>query len=207
LGAKYFWNTGSRDSAISVSQNGDYWLQTVVGECSVIDTVHVSFIPPPQVDLGKDSIFCEGDAFVLDAKNTGAAYKWNTGEETQKILVQKSGTYWVNISVGNCMASDTVRYFPCGANVIMPNAFSPNNNDSLNDYFHVYGTDIYNARLTITNRWGEIIFQTNDIYKGWDGKFKGKKSPVGQYFWTLYYWEYEGNILYPKEKKGRLNLL
>ncbi|MGZ5244983.1 MAG: T9SS type B sorting domain-containing protein, partial [Bacteroidia bacterium] len=207
IGAKYLWNTGSRDSAIKVNKTGSYWLQISVGDCIVTDTVQVNFIPPPVIDLGKDSTVCEGDEVMLDAKNPGALYEWSTGENTQQITVKKGDTYWVKVYGGDCFAADTVTFYPCRATVIIPNAFSPNNNDSLNDYFHVFGTDIFNAKLTITNRWGEIIFQTNDIYKGWDGKFRGEKCPGGQYFWALYYWEHEGSILYPKEKKGPLYIM
>ena len=205
-GAKYLWNTGSRDSAILVNKSGIYWLQTSVGDCSIIDTVKVNFIPPPIIDLGRDSIVCENDEFMLDAGNPGAKYLWSTGEETQRIAIKKGGKYWVQVSGGDCYASDTVTYYPCRAKIFVPNAFTPDG-DHLNDTLHIYGTDIFDARLTITNRWGEIIYQSQEIHKGWDGKFRGRRCPSGQYFWTLYYWEYEGNILYPKEKKGPVYLL
>lgn len=207
IGAKYLWNTGSRDSAISVTQTGNYWLQTSVGDCSVTDTVQVTFLPPPSVNLGNDSMICEGDEWILDAKNPGAQYEWSTGEKTQQITVKKGATYWVKVIAGDCFATDTVTLHPCRAKIIMPNAFTPHNNDSLNDHFRVFGSDIFNGRLTITNRWGQIIFQTTDIYKGWDGKFRGAKCPAGQYFWALYYWEYENGILYPKEAKGPLYIV
>ncbi|RYD78018.1 MAG: T9SS type B sorting domain-containing protein [Sphingobacteriales bacterium] len=205
-GAKYYWATGSRDSAIKATRSGKYWLQTVVGDCSVRDTMEVNFLPPPTVNLGKDSMVCEGDDVILDAKNPGSTYLWSNGEQTQQITINCSGKFWVKVSGGDCFASDTILFYACKSNVLVPNAFTPDRN-GVNDNFRIYGTDIYKAQLTITNRWGEIIFRTNDIYKGWDGKFKGAKCPVGQYFWNLDYWEYEGDILYPKQKKGAFNLI
>lgn len=205
-GAKYLWISGSRDSAITVTKTGKYWLQTVVGDCSITDTMEVNFIPSPAVHLGNDSIVCETDNVLLDAKNPGASYLWSTGEITQQITITRGGTYWVKVSGGNCESADTVIHFSCKANVIMPNAFTPNA-DNVNDIFRVYGTDIYDAQLTITNRWGEIIHQTRNINDGWDGNFKGRKCPSGLYFWTLLYWEYDGAVLYPKEKKGQVFLI
>lgn len=63
----------------------------------------------------------------------------------------------------------------------IPNAFSPNN-DQINDEFKVYGKYIVSATLSIYNRWGEKVFETNDaMNKGWNGKYKGQLVPQGEY--------------------------
>ena len=41
-------------------------------------------------------------------------------------------------------------------------------------------------RLTIFNRWGELIFQTRDINEGWDGLHKGKLCQIDSYIWKIY---------------------
>ena len=66
----------------------------------------------------------------------------------------------------------------------VPNAFTPNN-DGLNDEFLVKGTFIQTYRMKIYDRWGTKIFESNDQYKGWDGKFKGKLCPLGEYLFIL----------------------
>ncbi|MEX2588616.1 MAG: gliding motility-associated C-terminal domain-containing protein, partial [Chitinophagales bacterium] len=68
--------------------------------------------------------------------------------------------------------------------VFVPNAFTPNG-DGINDLFKVYGTRIESMRLQIFNRWGEMIFETNEIDKGWDGTYKGEKLPAGLYVYIL----------------------
>jgi cyclophilin family peptidyl-prolyl cis-trans isomerase len=63
---------------------------------------------PATVNLGNDTIIREGEALVLDAGNPGAEFLWSNGSATQKITVDTSGTYWVQVK--NCYAavSDTI---------------------------------------------------------------------------------------------------
>ncbi len=76
--------------------------------------------------------------------------------------------------------------------VIIPNAFSPNG-DGLNDIFYAQGIFIQNLTgkpaldymLRVYNRWGELLFETNDINKGWDGNYKGEAAEIGVYIYDL----------------------
>lgn len=70
--------------------------------------------------------------------------------------------------------------------VYIPNSFTPNE-DGMNDIFYVYGNDIDPEiyELMIFNRWGELIFETNDMYEGWDGTEGGLDVPIGIYIWKL----------------------
>jgi gliding motility-associated-like protein len=204
--AGHFWSTGDTSTSIRVTKSGMYIGVTSMGSCLIQDTIIVTFIDPPQVDLGPVRMICEGDSTELNAGNPGAKFLWSTGETTQKIQVSKGGTYWVHVSGGKCSSSDTLKLLHCKANVYLPNVFTPNH-DKLNDNFRVFGTDIANGTLTITNRWGQMIWQSDDIFTGWDGTYSGKKCPDGVYLWALYYWEYEGEILYPKQMRGTMTLL
>lgn len=65
-------------------------------------------------------------------------------------------------------------------NLFYPKAFTPNG-DNLNDVFYVFGQYLVEFELNIFNRWGELLFSTNDISKGWDGKFRGNMQPEGTY--------------------------
>ena len=69
--------------------------------------------------------------------------------------------------------------------VFVPNAFTPNN-DGLNDMFKVEGAYILSgARLSIYNSWGELVLQTNNVDRGWDGTINGKPQPAGVYVYIL----------------------
>ena len=61
-----------------------------------------------------------------------------------------------------------------------PTAFTPNG-DGLNDRFIVFGQFINSFRMSIFNRWGELVFTTEDMNQGWDGTRDGKQMPEGSY--------------------------
>ncbi|RZK47439.1 MAG: gliding motility-associated C-terminal domain-containing protein, partial [Pedobacter sp.] len=85
----------------------------------------------------------------------------------------------------------------------IPNAMTPNG-DGKNDVFRVYGSSIKAVDIRIYNSWGELIYQTNDNQKGWDGTYKGKKQPAGVYIYTVKATMYNDVIL---NRKGNINLL
>ena len=76
--------------------------------------------------------------------------------------------------------------------IYVPTAFTPNT-DSTNDVwrvsalsvFNVVGTKLTSFDAKIYNRWGSLIFESNDIYKGWDGTYKGAKAPADVYIYTV----------------------
>lgn len=88
-------------------------------------------------------------------------------------------TYTVKDSTG-CTESVTVHVAVYRDGPFIPNAFSPNE-DERNDVFKVYAYGVVNFRLDIFNRWGQIIYSDNDIYRGWNGKSDGKDAPQGIY--------------------------
>ncbi len=85
-----------------------------------------------------------------------------------------------------CSDSDTINIFVTqgGEVLYIPNSFSPNDN-SLNDLFCVYGTSIKTIDIKIYDRWGELIFLSNDLKLGWDGKYKGKNVEGGVYVYVV----------------------
>lgn len=75
-----------------------------------------------------------------------------------------------------------------------PSAFTPNN-DMTNDFFRVYSNaiDETNFKLFVFDRWGEIIFETDDYNEVWDGSVKGKDiAKSGVYTWLAVYKDFQG---------------
>jgi len=69
--------------------------------------------------------------------------------------------------------------------LLMPSAFTPNG-DGLNDVFRIpAGTTLNRVRFSIFDRWGNIVFQTSDINKGWDGSYKGTPLPPGVFVYLI----------------------
>ncbi len=99
----------------------------------------------------------------------------------------QSTTYIVTVMDNNgCISTDTVVVnvtLPC-AKIFVPNSFSPNS-DGLNDLQCVLGECIVSMEFTVFNRWGEIVFQTEDQKECWDGTFRGKLVQSGAYVYKL----------------------
>jgi gliding motility-associated-like protein len=85
----------------------------------------------------------------------------------------------------------------------VPNAFTPNN-DGINDWVTVRGFGITKMDWKIYNRWGVLVFQTNDRTRGWDGRYKGTVQPAEVYHYVLDV-EYSDNTRY--QKRGDITLL
>ena len=89
-----------------------------------------------------------------------------------------------------CVSLDTVlitvtAIFTDG--LVMPNAFTPNN-DGINDIFRIVpGHEVDLISLQVFHRWGALLFQTTDANAGWDGTFKGDPQPVGNYVYIVRY--------------------
>lgn len=79
-----------------------------------------------------------------------------------------------------------IRIEPCRyTTFFVPNSFSPND-DGLNDLFKPIGLYFKDLTITIFNGWGEKIYTSSDL-SGWDGTYKGVKSPQGVYFYEIVY--------------------
>ncbi|MBL7788369.1 MAG: gliding motility-associated C-terminal domain-containing protein [Chitinophagales bacterium] len=76
----------------------------------------------------------------------------------------------------NCYHSDNARIRHTLDELFIPNAFSPDGPNIENQTLRIYSNNIYKAKLSIFNRWGEKIFESLEAHRiGWDGTYKGKK--------------------------------
>ncbi|OWY23474.1 hypothetical protein C7N43_37980, partial [Sphingobacteriales bacterium UPWRP_1] len=71
--------------------------------------------------------------------------------------------------------------------VVMPGAFSPNN-DGVNDILRpVSNIALVSMTLKIYNRWGKLLYETTDQTAGWNGIYRGTPQEIGVYVYTLVY--------------------
>jgi gliding motility-associated-like protein len=88
-------------------------------------------------------------------------------------------------------------------NLYIPNAFTPNG-DGLNDMFGAAGQGISEFSMQVFNRWGNLIFESNDIRKQWDGTYKGEKAELGVYVYKV---SAKGPKSYEIRKTGSITLV
>jgi gliding motility-associated-like protein len=187
-GYTYSWSTGSTASSIAVVTSGIYILEVQNGLCSAQTQATVLFEPFPALTFPQDSIsWCSGDELLLSPMSNASAYLWSTGGTTPILSINEPGTYTLTASLGDCAVRDSVLVYQqleCGCLPSLPNAFSPNG-DGLNDQFRWVNVadcpDLDQFLLRIYNRWGELVFQSDDAAIGWDGTFRGVGAEVGVY--------------------------
>ena len=140
----------------------------------------------PVFSLGPDQLICPGNTIHLQPSiDPSWQFKWHDGITSPEHDFTEAGTYSLTATNFCGSASDEVIINPGICKVYMPNAFTPNG-DGKNDLFKVLGTEkLVSMHLMIFNRWGEMIFETRDKEKGWDGKLNGKLAPVGNYIYML----------------------
>ena len=110
-GNTYLWNTGAVTQNISTTTSGAYSVKVsnALG-CFAMDTVNVNIQSLPAVNLGADTMACEGNNVTLNAGNSGSVFLWSTGAATQTISINSNGNYFVKVTNSNgCSRSDTVQ--------------------------------------------------------------------------------------------------
>ena len=90
------------------------------------------------------------------------------------------------------------------AALIMPNAFAPNGQNREFKPAMVFGRSIENYTLQIYNRYGGLVFTSNNVFVGWDGKQNGEELPMGVYVYTLQYQQPDGETI---KSQGTVMLL
>ena len=194
-GVSYVWNTGDQTASIIQFPNvNNTYVVTVTDAngCKETDEMEVKINMPPNISIqaSKDSL-CLGDSTVLTA--TGAtSYNWSTGATGAALFLVPSGTstYRVfGIDDKGCenSASKVIFAEDCST-FFMPNSFTPNG-DGLNDIFVPVGDfgGILDYQLYIYNRQGQLVFQSNEITKGWDGKYDDEDVPGAAYAYIVSY--------------------
>ncbi len=103
------WSNGDSTRRTTVSLPGDYSAMVTDGNgCVNSDTITVTELPAPVVDLGGDTVACTGTLVFLNAGNAGSTFSWNTGDTTQSIPVSQAGGYAVTVTGSNgCSGYDS----------------------------------------------------------------------------------------------------
>lgn len=209
-GARYNWSTGSTSPSINVTQPGTYQVAlTVNNHCTFGDTIEVGELTEVAVTL-QDSSICPGDVLLLDATNPGASYVWSTGQTSSTIQVSDTGTYAVSVTnqCNSAAASMAVTFKDCDCHIYLPNVFSPNG-DGINDVYKVarFCDSLQNFEMKIFDRWGELVFKTNDPNQGWDGVYHGNMSEPGVFAVVVTYSGKESDYYVDRIKKGSITLM
>jgi gliding motility-associated-like protein len=149
----------------------------------------------PTAEAGENVIIVAGEMVTLNGQGSGNTYTWSPSNglscadcpNPQATPLQTTTYVLTVINEFGCQQSDSV-IIRVGCNddvVFIPNAFSPNE-DGLNELFYVRSNGIREVEyIRVFDRWGKLLFETNSLANGWDGKFNGKPVNPGVYVYTL----------------------
>lgn len=183
-------------SASSTLANAPFsqWV-TVIGTdvngCADTDSLYMNILPLPEVDAGPDQYFDYPGNTQLFGNTFGLEYNWfpSTGlsctDCAYPTAIPSSPTWYFLTTTNStgCVGIDSVYvrpYFP----IYVPNAVTPNG-DGLNDVFLVVGENLTGFHLQIFDRWGLLIFESNNPNEPWLGGYKGYFVPNDVYTWKL----------------------
>ena len=204
--SRYAWSTGDTAASLTVTAEGTYSVTvTSAYGCVQRDTVTYTYYPLPVVSLGQDTTVCEEEPLVLKPFFVHSdSLLWSDGTVSPQLTVTAGGVYVVS-GINKCGETrDTISVKQIFCDIWVPNAFTPNG-DGVNDMFRVLGNTgrLEGFRLRVFNRWGQLLFETSDRRKGWDGRQSGGEAPLGAYAYML---EYSLNSK-PVTQKGNFMLL
>lgn len=207
----YMWPDSSLGNSYSIVPNADTTiiLLTTTHCFSDQTPINIIVVTPPVTNTSPDTTIAIDNSVDLYSSG-GYSYEWQpfTGLncntcDTVTSTPNETITYYVTIkdSLG-CESYDTVtvsvEYFP----YFLPNGFSPNN-DGNNDVLYVRGTGIQSVYLQIFDRYGNLMFETQDQNQGWDGTYQNKPVNTGVYIYNVQVFYKDGRT---EEKNGNITL-
>jgi gliding motility-associated-like protein len=179
---------------------------------TVTDQVLVTVQPPVPAFAGNDTIAVKDAPHQLFGSG-GADYLWSPAAPLNLATAQNplatlnhDQLFILKVTdIAGCIGYDTVFVqVYVGPNYYIPNAFTPNG-DGENDIFRAIPPGIVATEyFRIFNRYGQLVFETNQWLKGWDGKYRGKPQPMGAYVWFIKGIDKNGKII---ERKGTVLLV
>ena len=217
------WSPGGQGESITVSPAvTTVYVAQITSGCKDIDSVTVTVYPAPSNLFDPDinsKEYClknNSEDLVLQAKPGFATYLWHPFLDTTSTvslnetdLPQDQTQVILTVTdVNGCMGQDTLLLRSvCNPLVYVPDAFSPNG-DPANKEFTIFAFHVQNFQIKIYNRWGEVIFISNDPKINWDGNYKNSPMPNGVYPWIITYQGNNSDVQQPPlQLKGSVTLV
>lgn len=162
-----YWHSGTYTQNLVSSHGCD---STVTKDVQVVNTALEL--------LNHTDDFCENYEANLEVVTELEHIRWSTGEENvYSIVAHHSGAYVVTANTAHCESYARLVIPSCALYLYVPNAITPSLPDGNNDYFCLPDgilSQIETFEIRIFDRWGRVVFQSNDPHFRWDGREKGK---------------------------------
>jgi len=215
-GFYYNWNTLEQSQSISVSPNSNETYSVVgsdIHNCKDTAITNVIVKPIPMLTISPDPIVIFlGEIVTLTVTSNlpGTNFQWSNGEVNPTIEISPDHTMMIGVegNLDGCSNFQEIEIFVkiplTDCHIYLPNSFTPNG-DGLNDIFIPYLDNAEIVSFSIYNRWGQLIFTSNNSLIGWDGTFNGEQCVEGVYSYMVRYTQADTGAL--KQKYGSVSLI
>lgn len=219
----YSWSTilTNNSPLLSHLSEGNYVVSVTDLNCTISASIYVENIPGPQADflLYPPVAIIDNPTFRFENLSTGNIdhWFWDFGDMKSSLIANPFhtydavGVYDVMLKISNisgCMDSIIKQAIVVDKpTLFIPNCFTPNG-DGKNDYFFVAGTNITDFNLYLYDRWGELVYTSQNMNDNWSGQYKGRIIPEGIYNYVIFYTENYAEVMQlPQTKTGLLTII
>lgn len=221
----YLWSpallcldANSSSTGVIPVQNTGFKLQvTDTNACQFFsDSIWVILAEKPLFYVYPDTSIFAGDTIQLHVSlnNTLYQYNWSPPADLSCANCPETNAYPLETTLFTLTTTDSLNCFDLsasltvevldGVRIAVPEAFTPNG-DGVNDIVRLRLKGQYTQLdFSIYNRWGELIFSSNDENIGWDGTYKGKLQSPDSYAWSVAVKTIAGHII---RQRGSISLL
>lgn len=206
-GFLFAWDFGDGNTSASFAPthtyalSGTFNVQLIMldtGVCQAHDTAYtaVDVYPRTVADFDFNPLlpFVGDNVQFTNLSTNDIAWSWDFGDGSTSSLRDPVHAYadvgyydvcLISYNQNSCNDSicKTIRVFE-PRDLKIPTAFSPNG-DGVNDVYYHYAKGFITANLRIYNRWGTLVFETDDLTVGWDGKWKGVEQDIAVFAYIL----------------------
>ncbi|MBP7496595.1 MAG: gliding motility-associated C-terminal domain-containing protein [Bacteroidales bacterium] len=193
----------------SVKHNGTYSVYCSIDNCKTAKSYLTLIInKKPENFLPETLYTCENDTLTITPSMIFKNYLWEDKSVKPNHQINKAGLYSLSVVDSNdCKGFDSVNVIEsCKPLLFIPSAFTPNE-DNINDIFLPAIKYVTKYNLYIYNRWGEILFSSDNINEGWNGSFNNTFSPQGVYLYSILIEGYDKGKAIKRKLTGELILL
>jgi len=208
-------------SSLYVDSTGIYYVTVIdINGCEgKSEPTEVFIYEAPIINAIPDTVFVnDGALALLEAEiitGSDVTFSWTPADVvncpscpiTLAFSVGEDNTFYVTGEENGCISEpDSIVVIMTESELIIPSAFTPNG-DGLNDEFHILNPIFYPVfSFVIYNRWGQEVFATSDVLKGWNGTYDDKEQEIGMYIWMVTY-EKANEPGQPYRLRGTVTLL
>lgn len=209
-GGNYLWQNGSTASTLLADSSGLYWAEVTDSYgCKKRDSITIRF-SDLYLNIFHDTTILSHQSLLLAAETNGTV-SWKPNDQLSCLSCKNSlaspletTIFYLVSEKESCSIIDSVKVtIEKDTHLYIPSAFTPNN-DGKNDQFKAVANRITDYKMQLFNRWGQLIFQSDNLSDGWNGNFKGHRQPMGVYVYVLSYKDAGGKM---HKQKGTFMLL